>query len=59
MATGLQTHYPEAGDLSVCIACGNVSVYSGELLKRSPWPEGEPIPAEAELVQRAIRKRLS
>jgi hypothetical protein len=58
-ATGFHTRYPAAGDLSVCIQCGGVSVYTGETLQREPWPKDEPIPADVQTLQRAIRQRLS
>lgn len=53
-ASGLTTHYPEAGDVSVCLDCAGVSVYTADL-QREKWPENEPHPPEVLEAVGAVR----
>lgn len=54
-ASGIQTHYPEPNNVSVCIRCASVSVFD-ENLQRSPWPATEPLPPEVIEAVSAVRR---
>jgi hypothetical protein len=58
MATGVETHYPDPGDFSVCIQCGSVSVFDANLKRVKPEPAAE-MPPEVARVQAAIRQLRS
>ena len=34
-------HQPKPGDVSICIACGNVSIFKEDMTLRKPSPEEE------------------
>ena len=53
-ASGMQTHNPEPGDVSVCFECSGISIF-GAGLKRFHWPPGEAIPPEVVEAQRLVR----
>lgn len=54
-ASGLSAHYPEPGDVSVCIQCGGSARYT-DSLSVEKWPADKPLPPEAIVLQKAIRE---
>lgn len=56
-ASGLSSHYPEPGDISVCFDCAGVSVF-GENGARTRWPEDEPMPQELLDARRIVLESL-